>query len=84
MNAFIPTCIKMLLVPLLTGIGLTLIGFSGEARLALVLMAGMPINSANLILAEKYDLDRELSASSVLLSTIVLPFLVPLWRFTFG
>ena len=55
-----------------------------EARLALVLMSGMPTAFAGLILAEEYDLDRELTASSVALSTGALLITIPLWLTLFG
>jgi malate permease and related proteins len=78
-TALLPATIKMLVLPLMAGVGLTLFGFHGDARLTLVLMAGMPTNSANLILAEEYNLDRQLAAGSILLSTIGLPLMLPLW-----
>jgi malate permease and related proteins len=77
--AVLPAAIKMLAIPCLAGIGLTLLGVSGDARLALVLMAGMPTAFANLILAEEYDLDRQLAAGSILISTLGLPIAIPLW-----
>jgi malate permease and related proteins len=77
--ALIPATIKMFVLPIVAGLGLTLFGLHGDARLTLVLMAGMPTNSANLILAEEYNLDRQLAAGSILLSTISLPLLLPLW-----
>lgn len=78
-TAFVPATIKMLVLPMVAGLGLTLFGLHGDARLTLVLMAGMPTNSANLILAEEYNLDRQLAAGSIVLSTIGLPLLLPLW-----
>ncbi|WP_404788740.1 AEC family transporter [Altericista sp. CCNU0014] len=82
--AALPAAIKMLAIPCLAGIGLTLLGVSGDARLALVLMAGMPTAFANLILAEEYDLDRQLAAGSILISTLGLPIAIPLWVKLFG
>jgi malate permease and related proteins len=78
-TALLPAAIKMLAIPCLAGIGLTLLGVSGDARLALVLMSGMPTAFANLILAEEYDLDRQLAAGSILISTLGLPIAIPLW-----
>jgi malate permease and related proteins len=74
-----PALIKMLLVPILVGIGLTVLGLPQDARFAMVLMTGMPTNSANLILAEEYNLDSQLSAGSILISTLALPLTIPLW-----
>jgi malate permease and related proteins len=78
-TALLPSAIKMLALPCLAGIGLTQIGVLGDARLALVLMAGMPTAFANLILAEEYDLDRQLAAGCILISTLGLPIAIPLW-----
>ncbi|XGV95501.1 MAG: AEC family transporter [Leptolyngbya sp. BL-A-14] len=81
--ALLPMLVKMLVLPLAVGIGTTLLGLSGDARLALVLMSGMPSAFAGLILAEEYELDRELIASSIALTTIALLFTIPLWLWMF-
>jgi predicted permease len=78
-TAFIPAVLKILLLPGLVGLSLTLLGIVGDGRLALVLMSGMPTAFANVILAEEYNLDRQIAASSILLSTITLPLIIPLW-----
>lgn len=83
-SAIVPASIRMLVIPCLAGIGLTLFGISGDARLSLVLMTGMPTNSANLILAEEYQLDPQLAAGSILVSTMLLPIMLPLWQIVFG
>lgn len=81
--ALLPTLVKMVVLPLAVGLGTTLLGLAGDARLALVLMSGMPSAFAGLILAEEYDLDRELIASSIALTTIALLFTIPLWLWIF-
>lgn len=81
--ALLPMLVKVLVLPLAVGIGTTLLGLSGDARLALVLMSGMPSAFAGLILAEEYELDRELIASSIALTTIALLFTIPLWLWLF-
>lgn len=82
--AVVPAALKILVIPGLAGLGLTLLGLSGDARLALVLMSGMPTAFANLILAEEFNLDRQLAAGSIVLSTVVLPVMIPLWLALFG
>ncbi|KAM3091686.1 AEC family transporter [Phormidesmis sp. 146-35] len=82
--ALLPVLLKVLLLPGLVGIGTTLLGLSGDPRLSLVLMAGMPSAFASLILAEEYNLDHDLAASSIALSTIVLLVMIPLWLALFG
>jgi malate permease and related proteins len=78
--AIIPTLLKMLVIPGLTGLCLTLFGFTGDARLSMVLMSGMPTANTNLILAEEYNLDRQVTASTIALSTILLPVMVLVWN----
>jgi hypothetical protein len=47
-------------------------------------MSGMPTAFANIILAEEYDLDRQVAASSILVSTVILPLMIPFWLALFG
>ena len=81
--AIIPAVLKILVLPGLAGIVLTYFGVTGDARFALVLMSGMPTAFANLILAEEYNLDRQLAASSIVLSTVAFPLMIRLWLFLF-
>jgi malate permease and related proteins len=81
--AFFPALIKTLFLPGLVGLGLMTIGIPSGARFAIVLMTGMPTNSANLILAEEYRLDPQLAASSIVISTLLLPLTIPLWYMLF-
>lgn len=79
--AVIPAVLKILVLPALTAIVLTYFGVTGDARFALVLMSGMPTAFANLILAEEYNLERQIAASSILLTTVGLPLTISLWLF---
>jgi malate permease and related proteins len=83
-RALAPTVIKLLLLPAFVGLGTTLMGITGEPRLALVMMSGMPCAFAGLILAEEYDLDRDLAASTIALSTIGLLVMIPVWLWLLG
>lgn len=83
-GAIVPALLKALVLPALIGVGLTLLGLEGDPRLAMVLMTGMPTAFAGLILAEEYDLDRELIASSIVLTTALLVITIPGWLFLFG
>ena len=73
------TLIKMLVLPGITGLALTFFGFEGDDRLVLVLMSGMPTAFACVILAEAYDLNRNVAASSIILSTLLLPIVLIGW-----
>ncbi|MBE9229533.1 AEC family transporter [Phormidium sp. LEGE 05292] len=82
--ALIPSFIKVILVPLLVGLIATYFGLTGEPRFILVLMAGTPTALAVLILAEVYELDRELLASNIAMTTVGLLFALPMWLIFFA
>lgn len=82
--ALVPALLKVLVLPAMVG-GVALgAGLPRDAVLVLVLMAGMPSAFAGLILAEEYNLDRELAAASIALSTGGLLLTMPLWLLVFG
>jgi malate permease and related proteins len=75
----VPAGVKVVLMPTIVALVTPFLGIVGEPRLALVLMAGTPTALTALVLAEEYNLDRELIASSIALSMLALIPLVPLW-----
>ncbi|QIR37563.1 AEC family transporter [Tolypothrix sp. PCC 7910] len=77
--AVVASLLKVLIVPLLVGLGATYVGVIGEPRLVLVLMSGTPTGLSVLILAEVYELDRNLLASSIALTFVGLLLVLPLW-----
>jgi hypothetical protein len=83
-SALVAVCIKMLILPLSIGLGLTLLGIEGAPRLVLILQAGMPCAFSNLVLAEAYDLDRDLSVTCVALSSAILLLTLPVWLWQFS
>ncbi|NJR14482.1 MAG: AEC family transporter [Calothrix sp. CSU_2_0] len=83
--AFFPAVLRVVIIPLLVGITTTyFFHLPSSSRLAMVLMSGMPSAFVGLILAEEYNLDRDLIASSILVSTILLLFVLPVWILLFG
>ncbi|UZQ55772.1 AEC family transporter [Trichothermofontia sichuanensis B231] len=76
--------IKMLTVPLLVGIALSLAGITGAPRLVLVLQAAMPPAFATLVISEAYDLDRTLTVTCLAVGTVGLLMTLPLWLWLFG
>jgi predicted permease len=75
--------IRMLLIPLVVGMVLTAVGMTGPARLVMVLQAGMPCAFATLVLAETYELDRELAVTCVGMSSAMLLLTLPFWLWGF-
>jgi malate permease and related proteins len=82
-SGIIPALIKILIIPGLAGLLFTLMGLEGDGRLVLVLMASMPSAFATLILAEEYNLDRQMAASGILLSTLASPIVILIWLSVF-
>lgn len=82
--ATVAVAIKMVLLPLLVGILLTGLGFDGPQRLVMVLQAGMPCAFANIVLAEAYSLDRDLTVACVGLSSALLLITLPVWLWGFA
>jgi malate permease and related proteins len=81
--ALLPVTLKIVILPALISTVVSSLSFTGDAKLSLVLMAGMPSAFASLILAEEYDLDRDLAASCIALSTIGLLLIIPIWLVLF-
>jgi malate permease and related proteins len=79
--ALLPAIVKTIVMPTVVGIAITIMGMRGDPRLALVLMSGMPSAFAGLILSEEYNLDRNLVASSIIVSTLIFLVTIPLWLY---
>lgn len=78
-QASISISIKMLLVPLFIGLILPQFGIRGLAQLVIVLQMAMPPAFATLVIAEAYDLDRELTVTTLALGSLLLLLLLPFW-----
>ncbi len=76
--------IKLIFLPLLVGLGMTLVGITGMPRLAMVLEAGMPTALAGVILAEEYNVNQELIVLSIALSSVGVLATIPLWLWLFA
>jgi predicted permease len=83
-QAAVSLSIKMLIVPLLLGLALPYLGISGAPQLVLVLQMAMPPAFATLVLAEAYDLDRELTVTTLAMGSLLLLLLLPVWLWLFA
>jgi hypothetical protein len=81
--ALLPAILKTIAMPAIVGIFLSTLGMTGDPRLALVMMSGMPSAFAGLILAEEYNLDGNLVASSIIVSTPIFLMMIPVWIYLF-
>ncbi len=83
-RASISLGIKMLLVPLILGSSLPLFGLTGLPQLVIVLQMAMPPAFATLVIAEAYNLDRDLAVTALVVGSAGLVFTLPVWLLLFG
>lgn len=76
--------IKMLVVPLVVGIGLLQLGITGQPQLVIVLQMAMPPAFATLVLAEVFDLERDLTVTALAVGSTGLLLTLPVWLLLFG
>jgi malate permease and related proteins len=81
--ALLPAAIKTIVMPTVVGTAITAMGMRGDPRLGLVLMSGMPCAFAGLILAEEYNLNGNLVASSIIVSTLIFLTMIPVWIYIY-
>jgi malate permease and related proteins len=75
--------IKMLLVPLILSSILPFFGVTGSAARVIVLEMAMPPAFATLVIAETFNLDRDLAVTSLAVGVMVLLVTLPLWLWLF-
>ncbi|MEH2066612.1 MAG: AEC family transporter [Nostoc sp.] len=75
--------IKMLLVPLILGSILPLVGLTGSTVKVIVLQMSMPPAFATLVIAETFNLDRDLAVTALAAGAIVLLITLPIWLWLF-
>ncbi len=75
--------IKMILVPLVLGIGLGLMGVTGAIHRAILLQMAMPPAFATLVISEAYDLDQEMTVTTIAIGCLGLLITLPLWLWLF-
>ena len=81
--ALMATLIRMAIAPAVIGILLTWLGLQGAPRLVIVLQAAMPAAFATLVLAETFDLDRDLAVTCLGVGSVLLLGTLPLWLWLF-
>ena len=81
--AIAATFLRMIVVPLVVGLVLTIARLEAAHRLVVVLQAGMPSALATLVLTETFNLDRDLAVTCVGISSVALLLLLPLWLVIF-
>ena len=75
--------IKMLLVPLILATVLPLLGLTSNTIEVIVLQMAMPPAFSTLVVAENFNLDKDLSVTALALGTLVFLFTLPIWLWLF-
>jgi hypothetical protein len=75
--------IKMLLVPLILGRILPVFGITGAIAKVIVLQMAMPPAFATLVIAEAFNLDRDLAVTALAAGAILLLLTLPVWLWLF-
>lgn len=75
--------IKMLIVPLILSSILPLFGLTGPTAQVIVLQMAMPPAFGTLVIAETFNLDRDLAVTTLAIGAIVLLITLPLWLWLF-
>ncbi|MEB3280321.1 MAG: AEC family transporter [Lyngbya sp.] len=83
-QASVSLSIKMLIVPLVMGTILSILGVEGSPLLIMVLLMATPPAFATLVLAEAFNLDRELTVTTLAVGSVALLVTLPLWLLIFG
>ena len=73
-----------MVVPLGLGLSLRGMGVTSPLLLTVVLQAAMPPAFATLVIAEAYDLDRELAVTAIAVGTGGILLLLPVWLWMFS
>jgi malate permease and related proteins len=81
--ALLPAILKTIVMPTIVGIAISMMGVTGDPRLGIVMMSGMPCAFAGLILAEEYNLNGNLVASSIIVSTLIFLVMIPVWLYVY-
>jgi predicted permease len=84
----LPSCtiaiaIKMLLVPLILGISLKVLGLTSTPAKIILLQTAMPPAFSTLIIAETFNLDSDLTVTTIALGTVILLLTLPMWLVLF-
>ncbi|MCW5312776.1 AEC family transporter [Nostoc sp. KVJ3] len=75
--------IKMLIVPLILGSVIPFFGLTGPIVKIIVLQMAMPPAFATLVIAETFNLDRDLAVTALAAGAILLLVTLPIWLWLF-
>ena len=82
-QAAISIIIKMLLVPLILSVTFRFLGLTGTSAKVILLQTAMPPAFSTLIIAENFNLDKDLAVTTVAAGTAMLLLTLPMWLWLF-
>ncbi len=74
---------KMVLVPLFLGLALRSLGVVGDLHRVILLQMAMPPAFATLVISEGYELNREMTVTTIAIGTLLLLIMLPIWLWLF-
>lgn len=78
-RAYMLSIMKMLIIPMTVLVIMKLIGANTDITATMVILSAMPSGSLNIIMAEKYKIEPELATATVMQTTFVMLFTLPLF-----
>ncbi len=81
--ASISLTIKMIIIPLILGLSLAFFGLTGKIAQVIVLQMAMPPAFATLVLAETFNLDKDLAVTTLAVGSMLLLITLPFWLWFF-
>ena len=73
----------MIIIPLILGLSLAFFGLSGKIAQVIVLQMAMPPAFATLVLAETFNLDKDLAVTTLAVGSMLLLITLPFWLWFF-
>lgn len=83
-EAFGLSLFRIILLPLIAILSVSLFGIKGMQAQVIVLMSAMPVAISSIVLSERYDFYKETVASLILISSIGSMLYLPVWLIILG
>ena len=78
-RAYMLSVMKMLIIPMTVQVLMKFIGANTDITATMVILSAMPSGSLNIIMAEKYKIEPEFATATVMQTTFVMLFTLPLF-----
>jgi len=78
--AFLLVSLKLLIMPLVALLLVTVFGLTGQSRSVVILQASMPVALMSFVIGDLYGLNKQFLSAIILISTALSFFTIPLWQ----